>query len=173
MKKVSIILFSIALTLLLQACSVQEKMSPQIFLDRLSKIITQLDFDTAEQFYEGNEFVCFVSDDDINTYAFQISMTDSGDCKKISFASEKIGDDTFKECVKSIITVYAPDDDAETIISSLYSTNKQKFQYYETQWHSYSFSAEKECRYFSVSSKKLASENNVQLSLKPNDKIDF
>lgn len=175
MKKVSIILFSIVLTLLLQACSVQEKMSPQIFLDRLSKINTRLDFDTSEQFYEGDEFVCLVSDIDTNSYAFQISVNDRGDCQKISLAAEKTDEDIFKESVKSIIKVYAPDDDAEKVISSLCanSNNNQKFQYYETQWHSYSFAAEKECRYFSVSSKKLVNESNVDLSLKPNDKIDF
>ncbi len=175
MKKTAIISFFIALILLLQACSVQEKMSPQIFFDRLSKINTRLDFDTSEQFYDGKEFVCFVSDSDTNSYAFQISVNDSGDCEKISLAAEKTDEDVFKESVKSIIKVYAPDDYAEIIVASLYSgiKNNQKFQYYETQWHSYSFAAEKECRYFGVSSKKLVSESNVELSLKPNDKIDF
>ncbi len=160
--------------LFLQACSVQEKMSPQIFFERLSKINAQLVFDTSEQFFEGNEFVCFASDADNNSYAFQVSVTDSGDCEKISLAAENGNENAFRECVKSVINVYAPDDDAEkVIISLLNSSSNQKFQYYETQWHSYSFARENECRYFSVSSKKLMPESKVELSLKPNDKIDF
>ena len=174
MKKTSIILFFTVLMLLLQACSVQEKMSPQIFFDRLSKINTRLVFDTSEQFFEGNEFICFVSDDADNAYAFQVSVTDSGDCEKISLAAEKGDENAFKECVKSVIGVYAPDDDAEEVVLSLFNSNSnQKFQYYETQWHSYSFARENECRYFSVSSKKLMPESKVELSLKANDKADF
>lgn len=175
MKRTAIVSFFTALMLMLQACSVQEKMSPQIFFKRLSEINTQLEFDASEQFFEGSEFVCFVSDSLSNTFVFQISVNNGGDCEKINLAAEKADENAFKECVKSVINVYAPEDDAEIIIEALCSDikNNPKFHYYETQWHSYSFSMEKEYRYFGVSSKKLAPQSEVELSLKPNDKADF
>lgn len=175
MKKTAKILLFMLLMLMLQACSVQEKMSPQIFFERLSKVNEQLAFDTSEQFFDGNEYVCFVSDENSNSFVFQISVNDSGNSEKISVTAEKTDEYVFNECVESIIKVYAPDDDAKKIIAALYSdiNNNSKFRYCETQWHSYSAVIEKECRYFSVSSKKLVPESEVELSLKPNDKVDF
>ncbi len=164
-----------ALILLLQACSVQEKMSPEIFFERLKKVDSRFSFDASEQFFEGNEYICFVSDDNSNCFAFQISVNDSGDCEKISVAAEKADSQDFISCVKSVIQAYAPDDDAENITKKLFTGGKivAEYVYYDSQWHSYSAAGNNGIFYFSVSSKKLVSEKNVELSLKPNDKIDF
>lgn len=175
MKKTVIISFFVALMLMLQACSVQEIMSPQIFFERLLKINTQLEFNATQQFFEGNEFVCFATDTQKNNFVFQLTVNKSGDCEKISISAEKADENSFAECATSVINVYAPEDDAESIVLSLIlnSKNNQKFRYYETQWHSYCVAEEKGCMYFSVSSKKLSQQSEVELSLKPNDKIDF
>lgn len=175
MKKTAIISFFMASILFLEACSVQEKMSPQIFFERLAKIDSRLCFDASEQFFEGNEYVCFVSDVNSNCFAFQISVNNSGDCEKISVAAEKIDAQSFISCVKSIIQTYAPDDDAENITEKLFSGGKisTEYVYIDSQWHSYSAAGNNGCFYFGVSSKKLVAESGVELSLKPNDKVDF
>lgn len=174
MRKSAIFWVLILLIPILQSCSVQEKMNPQIFFERFLQINKNFVFDTSEQFFDGNEFVCFVDDLNGKSFVFQLSSDDYGDCKKISVCAEKTERNIFKECVESIIRVYAPEDNPKNIIDSLYSDgNNQKIRYFETQWHIYSAVEENETCYFSVSSKKLASESEVDLSLKPNDKADF
>lgn len=175
MKK-SIILLLFISVFLFSSCSVQETMSPQIFFERLSHVNSQLCLDSSEQFYEGNEFVCFVSDLNANNYAFQISVNDNGDCEKISLACNKTDKASdFISCAKSVIQTYSPNDDADVILNQLYSGGeiRQEYVYYDTQWHKYSAAASDAGFFFSVSSKKLIPESEVELSLKPNDKVDF
>lgn len=175
MKKKAIISFFMVSILLLQACSVQEKMSPQIFFERLAKIDSQLCFDASEQFFSGDEYVCFVSDVNSNCFVFQISVNDRGDCEKISVAAEKTAASDFINCVKSVIQAYAPNDDAENITEKLFSDGKisMEYLYFDSQWHSYSAAGSNGCFYFGVSSKKLVAESEIELSLKQNDKTDF
>lgn len=175
MKK-SVILVLLISMLMFTSCSVQETMSPQIFFERLSQTDSQLCFDSSEQFYEGNEFVCFVSDLNSNNYAFQISVNDNGDCEKITLACNKTDRASdFISCVKSVVQTYSPDDDADDVLEQLYPNAeiKAEYVYHDTQWHKYSAAASDEGFCFSVSSKKLITENEVELSLKPNDKVDF
>lgn len=166
----------VSVILFLSACSLQEKMSPRIFFDRLSKINIQLDMENSEQFIEGNDYVCFVSDFNSTEYVFQISVNDSGDAEKISLAcnqTDKSAD--FVSCAKSVIQAYAPDDSADEVTASLFENGaiRQKYIYHDTQWHKYSAVASDSGFFFSVSSKKLVPAEEVELSLKPNDKADF
>lgn len=177
MKKFFSVVLTFAFVLsILSACSVQEKMSPRIFFERLSKINTQLDLENSEQFIEGSDYVCFVSDFNSTEYVFQISVNDSGDAEKISLAcaqTDKAAD--FISCAASVVKTYSPNDNPQEIIASLFKHGQisREYLYFETQWHRYTAAASEDGFFFSVESKKLVPADAVELSLKPNDKADF
>lgn len=99
-----------------------------------------------------------------------------GNTEKINLAcscTDKI--DLFAQCVRSIISVYAPDEDSGKIINGLFADKQLNsgILYYETKWYSYSARLSDDCLYFSVENRKLSPRNEVALSLKQNDIIEY
>lgn len=172
MKRIILSVISLSF-IFFSACSVQETMSPQIFINRLSKINQELDFESAEHFMDGNKFCFFIKNKNSTNFLIEITVNENGHSEKISVAcsnADKIGD--FINCVESVIKTYAPDDDISEIISKL-NINRNKLVYQESQWHSYSALINENGIYFSISNKKLIPSSKAELSLKPNDRVDF
>lgn len=162
--------------ILFSSCSVQENMSPAIFLNRLSKQTDVFDFENSEQFIDDNKYICFVNDNTGKEHVFELSLTETGDINKISLACIKTDKaENFISYIRQIIFVYAPEENENEIINSITENGKitDKIKYYETQWHSWCSYADKNGFYFSVTNKKLVEQTTVEFSLKPNDKIDF
>ncbi len=171
-----IILLSFVVLLLFSSCSVQEKMSPEIFFKRLSKQTDMFDFENSEQFLEKTDYICFVKDYTGTEHVFELSVTDSGDINKISLACNVTDKaENFISVIEQIIIVYSPEESTDEIINSLTENGKisNKMTYHETQWHSWCIYADENGQYFSVTNKKLTEQSEIELSLKPNDKSGF
>ena len=174
MKK-AVFSLSVLLMMLLAACSVQEKMSPRIFLDRLFDSGVVLP-ETAEIFNESGNCVCFASDEQGTEYALEIKTDESGNVKRISAAcTMQEAQEKFIRLARSIINAYSPEDSADEVTKALFKSGEINGNclYYETQWHSYSVCASDDGVFFAVESKKLAETTAVELSLKPNDKSEY
>lgn len=169
-------IFLSVIIFLLGGCSVQEKMSPQIFFERLSKKTDFFDLKNKECFFENSDYISFVKDKYSTEYVFDISVTENGDINKIGFSCDKTEKaEDFICCVREIISVYSPDENHNEIIGSLTENGKPKtgLNYYDTQWYSWCSYADKNGLFFSVTNKKLTSQSTVEFSLKPNDKSGF
>ncbi len=171
MKRVYAFLVLIAVAFA-SACSVQETMSPQIFLERLEKNGANLDFSSAESFYEDNSFICFINSNSGTEFMLKLDTDSSGNVQKISLACTKPDKaNEFILCAESIIKIYAPEDNCDEILNAVFVSGKinNEFKYHETQWHYYTSAAYKSAIFFSTESKKLAPAKNAELTLKPND----
>lgn len=175
MKKnfIFIMIFSLVF---LSACSVQEKMSPEIFLERLCEKSDIFSSESAEILYDETGCVCFIDDVYGTEYVFNFVMSDSGFIKKISFVcSEKDKAENYILCLKDMINVYSPDESTENVIRELTVNGKMKqgFTNYDTQWYLWSSYTDENGFFVSVINKKLTEVPTVELSLKPNDKVAF
>lgn len=174
MKKLTCIVLILFL-LILNACSVQETVSPQIFIQRLQKSDENFVFDIDNAFFEENNYICFAAYKSIDI-VFEIAADEQGNAKKINLActrTDKI--DSFISCVQSIIATCSPDDDAQTVISELFlvKESSDKCLYYDTQWHEYSAVLSENGLFFSVESKKFVPRSEVEYSLKQNDIVTY
>ena len=79
------IICAVAALVFLAACSVQENMSPQIFIERLQKNDSRFAVDTDNSFVDGG-FVYFVNYDNGLELVFEISTDEQGNSDKISLA---------------------------------------------------------------------------------------
>ncbi|MBR2868472.1 MAG: hypothetical protein IKB88_05345 [Clostridia bacterium] len=164
MKKILVL---IPLFLFLSACSVQENVSPDLFVSRLEKTVRDAAIDSDGIFYENEKSVVYA---DYGGCRFAIEMTcdSDGKVKKISLACNDTDKaECFYSFIKNIVSVYAPDEDCDRILQNL-CCGKQ-FSFYESQWYSYSFSSAVSGFYFGVENKKLAPAKDIGLTLKPND----
>lgn len=164
---------SFILILGLTACSVQENMSPELFFERLQKYDNSISIENS--FYEDKSYVCFALYHNADI-VFDILSDDSNNAKKINLAcsdTDKINE--FIDCTESVIKIYAPDDNPQEVVENLFDnkTANNEFIYYNTQWHTYSAVLSDNGLYFSVSSKKLMPESEVEFSLKQNDIVEY
>lgn len=160
----------------LNACSVQEKMSPEIFLERLSEKSESFNCESAEILYDETGCICFIEDVYGSEYVLNFVLSEAGYINKISFVCDKKDKaENYILCLKEIITVYSPDESTEDIIRELTANGKMKqgFSYYETQWYLWSSYADENGLFVSVINKKLTEITTAELSLKPNDKLAF
>lgn len=165
--------FSVLLLLCLTACSVQENMSPELFFDRLQKFDSNISINNS--FYDNENFICYMLYHNADII-FEIQTDNEKNSIKINLActdTDKINE--FTDCAESVIKIYAPDDDINTVSKNLFDNKNinNNFTYYDTQWHSYSASLSDNGLYFSVSSKKLMPESEVGLTLKQNDIVEY
>lgn len=170
------LVFLVVALLLLTACSVQETVSPQIYMDRIQKNDKNISFNSSDAFLENINYVCFVRYAQNADIMFEIAMNEQGSAKKINLActqTDKI--DLFVQCAQSAAETYAPDDDAQRVISELFKSREisDKCLYYDTQWHAYSAVLSENGLYFSVESKKLVPQSDVEMSLKQNDIVTY
>ncbi len=174
MKKITLIV--VAFIFMCTGCSVQEKMSYQIFFDRMSEHTDAFDFENSECIFEESECVCFVKDNKGIEYLFCLSLNKFSDAEKIGLScndTEKAED--FIVYIKNIISVYAPEENQEEIIDSITENGKMKngIVFYETKWYSYCSHSDDDGLYFSVTNKKLVPQSSVEFSLKANDKSGY
>ena len=149
-------------TLLFSACTVQETVDPQVFLDRLSKADENLAFSEDGTFYENNSCVTFFEFKGKSFVAEQFCGGD-GVVTEICLSSETADENCFSECTETFISVYAPNENSAEIISNLF---KDGYSYYETQWYSYSSYTDGKTRFFCVKNKKLSPTQAERLTLR-------
>ncbi len=165
----------IVMLLMLSSCSQQINLNPYIFFERLEKADKNLVAETENIFSQDGNYVCYAKYCDTVNTAFQLYTDDDGNVKKISLACNQADKaDLFIECVKSVISVYS-DDETETVINSIFKEKKisNECLYYDTQWYSYSAILSEKGLFFSSESKKLSPQTEVELSLKPNDIVEY
>ncbi len=175
MKKLICFVFTLSL-FALSACSVQETVSPLIFINRVQKHDKNILFDVSNTFIENERHVFYTTYSGNSEIVFEISVNEQGDAEKINLAcnqTDKI--DSFVSCVQSVAETYAPDDDAKTVVSELFLSRElsDRCLYYDTQWHEYSAVLSEKGLFFSVESKKLVPRSDVEFSLKQNDIVTY
>lgn len=173
MKRVLSLLF---ILLLLGACSVQEKVSPMIFMERIIKSDSNINADIDNAFYEKNNYICYAKYADKTDVVFETEADEHGNATKISLAciqTDKVDD--FVNCSVNIVKTYAPDDSAQDVINNLFADRKfsDKCLYHETQWYLYSAVISEKGLFFSVENKKLNPTSKVEFSLKQNDIVEY
>lgn len=171
MKKTAILM--IIICLLFNSCSVQENVNPQILIERIIK--SDENVVVHNSFYDEESFVCYVKHKN-SDFIFKFETDENENVKKINLAcldTDKVND--FIDFVQTVIGVYSPDDNRAEISENLFDERKMNDEclYYESQWHSYSAVLSEKGLYFSVSSKKLMPESEIEFSLKPNDIVEY
>ncbi len=167
MKKTLILLIVFALSVF-NSCSRQEKMNAEIFVERFielsdSSVTIEDDFN-----YDGKN-ILFFRDTAGTVFVCELSSDDFGNIKKICLAvNETDKADLMKRYCGLIIATYAPSEDAEAVLSSLFKNN---FDYYNTQWYSYSSVKSDEGLFFSINNFRFSTESDAELTLKQNDII--
>ena len=160
----------------MNACSVQERMNPEIFFERLFGISDEYMTESKEIYYENGKCICFINDIYGSELVYEFSLSDNKDIYKISFACNE-ADKAEKNIiyVKDIISVYAPQENADEIVESLTENGKphKGFSYYDTQWYSWAVYFDENGFFFSVTNNKIIEKTTVEYSLKPNDKSGF
>ncbi len=167
------IIFVLILPLILCACSVQEKANPQILIERIERADENFVFEKS--FYEDESYISFAKHNKTEL-VFKFETDENENVKKINLAclnARKVND--FINLACTVTTAYSPEDDSLQMINELFGKQKLSNEclYYETQWHSYSAVLSEKGLYFSVSSKKLMPESEVEFSLKPNDIVEY
>lgn len=162
--------------LTLTACSVQEKMSPMIFIERIGQTDKKLIIDTENLFFENKNLVCYAVYAQKTKLVFEISTDEHGNSDKISLAciqTDKAPD--FILCAKSVFSVCSPDDDSDAVFKELFGSKElsDECRYYETQWHSYAAVLSENGLFFSIENKKLVPQSEVEFSLKQNDIVEY
>ncbi len=173
MRKIPIVFI---LIFMLSSCSLQEKVSPEIFIQRLCAEDENIMVDDSLCFNKNNVFTAYFSYADSADFVLETDVDGLGNAKKINLAcaqTDKVV--LFKKCVESVISVYSPDENTDEIIDSLFPEKESygKFTYYETRWYVYSAVLSEKGLYFSSENKKLSPQNEEALSLKPNDIIEY
>lgn len=165
MKK-RIFLITFLMVFLLSACTVQEKMSARIFISRFNENYPDYRISENEMYHTDNKYFCFFGDEN-NSYAVQLYTDEENNVKKICLVCNNAGKtEGFKSVAEAVIKIYAPSEDAESIINSLV---KNELNYHNTQWYRYSFSSVNDTLFFSAENMKLSTETDAELTLKAND----
>ena len=173
MKKIA---FIIALAMFLSSCTVQEKMSPWIFIERVNKNDNNIIFDVNDSFYSNESFVCYASYNGKKGFCVEIPVDENGNSEKISLAcADSDKTDEFVLFSKCIINTYSPDDSVDDVLNHLFENIEinNEFIHYETQWYDYSATFSEHGLYFSVESRKISPRSEVEFSLKPNDIVEY
>ena len=150
--------------IVLSSCSLQEKMSPDIFIERL---INNSEITIINEFCENEKYVCYFSDKSNSNFIIRIDSDNSRNTKKICLVcTETIKTENFKSMTETVIKIYAPNENTDEIISSLFS---EEWNYFDSQWYRYSSAISENGLYFSIESAKLSTETDAEMTLKPND----
>lgn len=170
MKKYKIIPI-IILLLFLSACSVQEKVSPEIFKSRIEKNYPEFVFEN-DGYYLNDCFYVFACYNN-NDIAFKIGISENYIANKISLSFEK--NESLKEIseiIRPVIEVFSPNEDGEIIIDELINT-EEGFYYSYGKEYSYSLAVNEKNIYFEVFNNRLSNYTIPELTLKQNDKTTF
>ncbi|MBE6821009.1 MAG: hypothetical protein E7516_08145 [Ruminococcaceae bacterium] len=173
MKKIALLLLSV---IFLASCSVQEKVNVNLLTERLCQYDELFVINEFLSFSQENSNTVFFAYGEEKGFVMETRADGQGNTEKINLActcTDKI--DLFTQCVKSVISVYAPDEDGSEIMNELFADKQLNsgMLYYETKWYSYSARLSDDCLYFSVENRKLSPRSEVALSLKQNDIIEY
>lgn len=169
MKKTAVII-TLLIIFLLSGCSVQERVSPLILIDRLSKQSSEIFFDPQQTFFEDNTFICFIEYKNISNITVKMHTSEDSSVKKISVYSTF--DNHILELIKLLIKIYSPKENSEKICEELIK-NADSFKYYNGKEYTYSLFISDESIYFEVFNKNLSEYTIPELTLKPNDRIKY
>lgn len=163
MKKIYVTL-SIFLIVILSSCSMQEKMNPEIFIERL---IRNSEITIKNEFFENEKYVCYFSDKSNCNFIIRIDSDSGRNAKKICLAcTETSKTENFKSMTETVIKTFAPNEKIDEILSSLFS---EEWNYYNSQWYRYSSAVSEKGLYFSIESVKLSTQTDAEMTLKPNN----
>lgn len=164
-----IIILEILILLVLSACTVQEKVSPELYISRLTENADGFSVLSENIFYENKECYCFIKGDDGSGYALQIEADTGKNIKKICLAGMKTDKtDDFKMIAETLVKTYAPDEAIEDIKAALF---KNELDYYNSQWYRYSSAVTENGIFFSVENMKISTDSDAELTLKQNDLV--
>ena len=168
MRKILPLIF--AVMLLFSACTVQEAVSPDLFISRFADEFPDYQLETDGAFYEGDTCVLFANDVSGNRFAVEMTADSQGRLKKISLACADAdkAEDLFS-FARDIISVYAPGENADSILQSLDDGNY--FSYHETLWYSYAFSKTGSGLFLGIGNKHYASVSEPRLTLRENESV--
>lgn len=165
-------MFSIifVLVFLLTSCTVQDAVNIDLFIERLSEKYPVYNAGSDKMFFENNKCVLFTKDENGINYSLELTSDLQGNLYKISLACiETDKADLILNFAKNLVSVYAPTENRNAVISNL---RKDKlFSFYETDWYSYAFSETENGLFFSVENKRFTSEDVSVLTLKNNKEI--
>ncbi len=169
MKKFLSVVFSVLFILpLFSSCTVQEEVSPDLFVSRFGEKYPAYSLENDGMFYEKEKCVLFAADASGTRFAVEMTTDEQGRVRKISLAcTDADKAENMFSFAKDIVSVYAAQEDGQSVAESLNSG--KSFSYHETQWYYYSFSSTETGLFFSVENKKLSPEKEVGLTLKEND----
>lgn len=161
---------------MLVSCSLQEKVNSEILTERLCETDKNILPDPELCFRQGDRSTFYFTYAESLFFVAELYSDGQGNVKKINLAcdnTDKI--DLFVQCVKSFEDVYVPDENSDEINAALFKEKKfsGKFSFYETQWYLYSAVLSENGLYFSIENKKLSPQTEVELSLKPNDIVEY
>ena len=161
---------------MLVSCSLQEKVSSEILTERLCKTDNNILPDSDLCFHQGDRSVFYFTYAELLFFVAELYSDGQGNIKQINLACDKTDKiDLFVQCVKSFENVYVPDENSDEINAVLFKEKKisGNFLFYETQWYLYSAVLSENGFYFSIENKKLSPQTAVELSLKPNDIVEY
>ena len=167
--KIKIIAAALSVLFLLSACSVQERVSADIFLERLAAEYESL---PCETFAMGNETFCFLSSSDKKQEVLLIAACDeNGNVYKITLISDSSNHADLIEKSQTAFSVYTLNVDFSEFFKSDYIIkSKTGFYDYETENYLLNFSCINGKESVSIQNIKLSVVKMNELTLKPNDK---
>lgn len=161
-----------ALLIFLSACTVQEAVSPDLFVSRFAEAFPDYQLESDGAFYENDKCVLFANDGFGNRFAVEMTSDSQGRVQKISLACANADKaENLFSFARDILSVYAPEEDANSVLQSINDGNY--FSYYETLWYSYAFSKTGSGLFFSIGNKHYAPVNEPELTLKENESLIF
>ncbi len=169
MKKISLAI-SVLLILLLSSCTVQERVSPPIFVGRLNEISKDFNYISENSYYDENFFISFFNYKDLKNIVIKMQLSDDNSIIKISLITNN--NSSAFELIKLLIETYSPEEDSTVILNEL--TEKEKgYCYSFGNEYTYSvFKSDKEI-YFEIFINSESDYSVPDLTLKANDKIEF
>lgn len=166
--KIKIFAVVITVIFMFSACTVQEKMNPMIFTERITKLMNE-EISIGESFSKNGRYIIFFSDKSGNNYICELLTDNSENIKKVCLASNNTSKaESFKYLFERIIMIYAPSENSAEIISNLFN---KKWNYHTTQWYSYSGIISDEGLFASIENKMLSTQSDAELTLKQSDII--
>ena len=169
MKKFSLAIF-LLLILLLPSCTVQERVSPLIFIDRLNEISDDFNFISENSYYDDNVFISFLDFKDLKSIAIKMQLSDDNSIIKISLIT--INNSRAFELIKLLIETYSPEEDSNVIFNELTGIEKGFYYSFGNEYTYSVFKSDKDI-YFEVFINSQSDYSVPDLTLKPNDKIEF
>lgn len=151
--------------LLLSSCTIQKDVNIDLFIERFCNKYPQYIVEYDKISYEKDRCILFISNDSGITFTVELTSDLQEKVKKISITCiETDKTELLRDFVKDIIFIYDYDEDADSVISNLFTD--KNFSFYETDWYLYAFIKTENGIYFSVENKKYSPAKEYELTIK-------